>query len=129
VLVDHYTAPGEIRHYVGVQQVADVEGYRNFAFNQVIAYWGVFSVSRRVAFLSWSVVIGSSLVPGLVQAVRFTPALRLGSWRRFLLAQQGIFRAVVKLALGDRARSAISGPDRTAGLGRNQPTVPSVIRK
>jgi len=129
VLVDHYTAPGAIRHYVGVQQVADTEGYRNFAFNHVIAYWGGFSVPRRVAFLVWSVLIGSSLVPGLVQAVRFTPALRLGSWRRCLLAQQGIFQAVVELALGNRARSAISGPDRTASLGRDQPAVPSVIRK
>jgi hypothetical protein len=52
-----------------------------------------------------------------VQAVRFTPALGIGSWRRFLLAQQGIYLAVVKLALRDRVRSPM------ASLGRDRPAV------
>lgn len=38
----------------------------------------------------WSVVAPA---PGLLQAVRLTPALRGDAWRRFLLTQQGAVAA------------------------------------
>jgi glycosyltransferase involved in cell wall biosynthesis len=90
VLVDHYASQrAEVRHYVGVAAVNDASVFRDFAYNQVISIWHALSPLRRGVFFVWSVLIGTGVFPGLIQAVRFTPKLGVHSWRRFLIAQQG----------------------------------------
>jgi GT2 family glycosyltransferase len=90
VLVDHYASQrAEVRHYVGVSAVNDALVFRDFAYNQVISIWHALSPLRRAAFFFWSVLIGTGVFPGFVQAIRFTPKLGIHSWRRFVIAQQG----------------------------------------
>jgi GT2 family glycosyltransferase len=94
VLVDHYEGPREeIRYYALTIPVQDVEGFRDLAFNEVVARWDHLSVVRRVVFLVWSMAVGVSICPGLVQAIRFSPRMGWASWRRFWIAQQGIVAA------------------------------------
>jgi GT2 family glycosyltransferase len=101
VLVDHYEgAREEIRYYTATIPVADAEGFRNFAYNGVVAMWDEFSPIRRVAFLTWSFFLGTRVCPGLVQAVRFTPIMGLASWKRFWIAQEGLFGAARDFLLG-----------------------------
>jgi glycosyltransferase involved in cell wall biosynthesis len=89
-VVDHYASQrAEVRHYVGVTAVNDASVFRDFAYNQVISIWQALSPLRRAAFFVWSVLIGTGVFPGLIQAIRFTPKLGVDSWRRFLIAQQG----------------------------------------
>jgi cellulose synthase/poly-beta-1,6-N-acetylglucosamine synthase-like glycosyltransferase len=89
-VVDHYASQRtEARHYVGVVAVNDASAFRDFAYNQVISIWHALSPLRRGAFFVWSVLIGTGVFPGLIQAFRFTPSLGVHSWRRFLIAQQG----------------------------------------
>ncbi len=90
VLVDHYASQrAEVRHYVGVSAVNDALEFRDFAYNQVISIWHALNPLRRAAFFVWSVLIGTGVFPGFIQALRFTPKLGIHSWRRFLIAQQG----------------------------------------
>jgi GT2 family glycosyltransferase len=94
ILVDHYEGPREeIRYYALTIPVKDVDGFRNLAFNEVVARWDHLSVVRRVVFLAWSMAVGVRICPGLVQAIRFTPTMGWASWRRFWIAQQGIAAA------------------------------------
>ncbi len=96
--VNHYRGKrSETRHYSGVAAVTDLAGFRDFAYNEVIGLWGAFSPLRRVAFMAWSLLIGTGVCPGFVQALRFTPKLGLNSWKRFVLAQQGKWRAFLDL--------------------------------
>ncbi len=90
VVVDHYASQrAEVRHYVGVSAVNDATVFRDFAYNQVISIWHALSPLRRTAFFAWSVVVGTGVFPGFIQAIRFTPKLGMHSWRRFVIAQQG----------------------------------------
>ena len=90
VLVDHFSGRREeVRHYATVAAVTDQRGFKDFAFNEVVALWDELSPARRAAFVAWSVLVGTRVCPGLAQAVRFTPRLGLASWQRFRLAQQG----------------------------------------
>lgn len=95
ILVDHFSGRrSEPRHYVEVAAVRDVQGFRDFAFNEVVALWNEFPPWRRGVFLVWSFLVGTRVCPGVVQAVRFTPQLGFASWRRFALAQQGKLEAL-----------------------------------
>jgi cellulose synthase/poly-beta-1,6-N-acetylglucosamine synthase-like glycosyltransferase len=99
-VVDHY--PGrraEVRHYGGVMAIKDPTAFQNFAYNEVLGIWGALSPLRRVFFFVWSVLIGTGVCPGFVQAIRFTPHLGLQSWRRFFIAQQGKLHAFRDLAI------------------------------
>ena len=102
VLVDHYLGRrDEVRHYGGVMALKDEEGFRNFAFNEVMALWDKLPPARRLAFFLWSILVGTGVCPGLVQAIRFTPRLGRMSWHRFFVAQQGkllAFRQLVAQA-------------------------------
>ena len=90
VLVDHFSGKRqETRHYATVAAVTDQRGYKDFAYNEVVALWDELSPSRRVAFVAWSFLVGTRVCPGVVQAIRFTPRLGRASWQRFSLAQQG----------------------------------------
>ncbi len=90
VVVDHFSGSREeVRHYVAVAAVHDVQGFRDWAFNEVVALWDELPPWRRGVFAAWSLLVGTRVCPGLVQAVRFTPRLGFASWQRFLLAQRG----------------------------------------
>jgi glycosyltransferase involved in cell wall biosynthesis len=100
VLVDHYEGSREEpRYYGGTMPVSDAVAFRNFAYNGVVAFWEEFSPLRRFVFLLWSALIGTRVCPGFIQAIRFTPSMKFGSWYRFWLAQQGILSAYADLLL------------------------------
>ena len=94
-VVDHYQAVREEkRHYDGIARIADPGPYVDFAYNEVIGIWDSLSSLRKIAFVGWSVLIGTGVCPGLMQAIRFTPRLGVQSWYRFYLAQKGKLEAV-----------------------------------
>lgn len=97
-IVDHYqSVRDEERHYGGIVRITDPAPFVDYAYNEVIGIWDSLSSVRRMAFVLWSVLIGTGVCPGLVQAVRFTPRLGGQSWYRFYLAQKGKFAAIVGL--------------------------------
>jgi GT2 family glycosyltransferase len=101
VVVDHYEgARTEPRYYSQTMAVKEASGFRNFAFNGVVALWDEMSWLRRAVFLAWSALVGTRVCPGLVQAIRLTPKLGRASWSRFVIAQQGIAQACWFLARG-----------------------------
>ena len=99
--VDHYASRREEpRHYVNVQPLTDERSFREFAYNDILAIWLALKGVRKLAFITWTVLVGTGVCPGFVQAVRFTPKLGGASWRRFYIAQQGKFEAFRDLLLG-----------------------------
>jgi GT2 family glycosyltransferase len=101
VLVDHFAAPRtEPRDYVTIGRISDTASFANHSFNMVIAIWDDLSPLRRFAFAAWSLLVGTGVCPGLVQAVRYTPKLGLHAWKRFLVAQRGMF-AAYRMLLAD----------------------------
>jgi GT2 family glycosyltransferase len=97
-VVDHYAAVrDEARHYVEVKALADEQSFREFSYNDIVSIWPALSGARRAAFVCWSVLVGTGVCPGLVQAIRYTPRLGAASWRRFFVAQQGKFMAFREL--------------------------------
>ncbi len=89
-VVDHYASQrAEARLYVGVSAIQNDAEFRGFAYNQVLSIWVALSPLRRLVFFVWSLLVGTGVFPGLIQAIRFTPQLGVQSWRRFLIAQQG----------------------------------------
>lgn len=88
VLVDHYEgARDEVRHYAG-QGSADWSGFSDSVYNQLVAVWDSLSPGRRVLSMVYFALVGTRATPGLVQAIRFTPALGWRSWMRFFVAQK-----------------------------------------
>ncbi len=116
VMVDHYEGPrDDTRHYSSTMPVKDVEGFRDFAYNGVVAIWDEFSIFRHLVFLVWSMLIGVRVCPGLVQAIRFTPKMGpRASWHRFWIAQQGIVSAYANLIRARRNRAANQQPETRA---------------
>ena len=115
VLVDHFSGDRtETRHYAVVAAVTDRHGFQDLAYNEVIALWDEMPPARRAGFMAWSLLVGTRVCPGLVQAVRFTPQLGFASWQRFLLAQQGKLQAWKDLraeaAASKAPASKASGP-------------------
>ncbi|MDT7814478.1 MAG: hypothetical protein QOJ51_2307 [Acidobacteriaceae bacterium] len=99
--VDHYAAQREeARHYVDVQALTDERSFREFAYNDILSIWLAFKGVRKIAFITWTILVGTGVCPGFVQALRFTPRLGGASWRRFYLAQQGKFEAFRDLLFG-----------------------------
>jgi GT2 family glycosyltransferase len=99
--VDHYaTQRDEARHYVDVQALTDERLFREFAYNDTLSLWLALKGVRKLAFITWTILIGTCVCPGFVQALRFTPRLRGASWRRFYVAQQGKFEAFRDLLFG-----------------------------
>jgi GT2 family glycosyltransferase len=100
-VVDHYAVPrDEARHYVDVQALTEEKSFREFAYNDILSIWPALQGVRKVAFITWTVIVGTRVCPGFVQALRFTPRLGSASWRRFYIAQQGKFEAFRDLLLG-----------------------------
>ena len=83
VAVEHYPAPRqEPRHYAAIACSRDKGGLFDLAYNEVIALWDGFGPVGRLVYMTWSVLIGTGGSPGIVQAIRYTPRLGAGSWRR-----------------------------------------------
>ena len=100
IVVDHFLGKREeVRHYADIAAVKDRTGFQNFAFNEVVAVWDELPAGRLFAFALWSLMVGTGVCPGLLQAVRFTPRLGISSWQRFALAQAGKLHAFVELGL------------------------------
>jgi GT2 family glycosyltransferase len=99
--VDHYAAHREeARHYVDVQALTDEKSFRDFAYNDTLSIWPALQGLRKVAFITWTIMVGTRVCPGFIQALRFTPKLRGASWHRFYVAQQGKFEAFRDLLFG-----------------------------
>lgn len=99
VQVDHFPGTSEqVRHYVQVAAVQDHEGFDALMYNEVLALWDEFSPTRRLVFAGWSLLIGTRIAPGMIQAIRFTPRLGLASWQRFLMTQRAKFGAMRELS-------------------------------
>ncbi len=109
IVVDHYLGKREeTRHYADIATVKDRNGFRNFAFNEVVAVWDELPAGRLLAFAVWSFMAGTGVCPGFLQAIRFTPRLGVSSWQRFALAQTGKLDAFIELGL--RQRGVPHGP-------------------
>jgi cellulose synthase/poly-beta-1,6-N-acetylglucosamine synthase-like glycosyltransferase len=112
VLVDHYEGVREeARHYSGIAPVTDPEAFKEGAYNWAINLWDEFSPLQHAAFLTWNVLVGTRIAPGLVQALRFTPSLGRASWYRFWLTQQATWEAYRDLLLS-RGPQPAADPDR-----------------
>lgn len=104
-VVDHYAARrDEDRYYVDVRPLTNETSFREFAYNDILSIWLALKGIRKVAFMLWTVSVGTCVSPGLLQAIRFTPRLRGASWRRFYVAQQGKFEAFRDLLLSKDVR-------------------------
>lgn len=106
VLVDHFPAlREEARHHAYVEPLTDEGLFRDFAYNDTLSLWLALGGVRRLAFVTWTVLIGTCVCPGFVQAVRFTPQLGGASWRRFYIALQGKLQAIWDLLFDKGFRS------------------------
>jgi hypothetical protein len=98
IMVDHYVAGRhEPRHYDSVEPVVDFKGFSDHAFNSAVAIWDDLTLPRRIAYVLWSLLVGTRICLGVVQAVRLTPKLGLTSWSRLFSAQSGLFQAYGQL--------------------------------
>ena len=103
IAVDHFLGRREeTRHYADIATVKDRQGFRNFAFNEVVAVWDELPAGGLIAFALWSLAVGTGICPGFLQAVRLTPRLGAASWQRFALAQSGKLDAFIELGLRQR---------------------------
>jgi GT2 family glycosyltransferase len=100
-LVYHFAGRPEQRAYSSVKAFVP-EDVTNTAFNLVIALWGELSPPRRIAFIIWSLLIGTRTDPGFLQAVRYTPSLGIAVWRRTRLTLKGKLTAV-RMLMGSPA--------------------------
>ena len=125
VALDHYAARrDEVRHYVGGRELADPDGYYDFCFNSVVAVWPYLPPLRRAAHAAWSVAVGISLRPGLVQVARLWPTQRVTAFRRFRIAQRAHWDA--SWLMVRKTRDA--APETPPGAGRLDPRTMDATR-
>nr|WP_081490621.1 glycosyltransferase family 2 protein [Terriglobus roseus] len=100
VVLDHYEGDREeLRHYAGMMPIKDGDAFGEMTYNWVVAIWDHISVPRHVLHIIWQVLVGTRARFGLLQALRFLPALKGASWQRFWYTQKALFRAYVHLGL------------------------------
>jgi glycosyltransferase involved in cell wall biosynthesis len=110
VVLDHFAfRRAEPRPYVAGGGLPDPLGYRDSAYNLVLALWDALGPARRGAFVLWSLLVGTRLYPGLAQALRLTPAEGLSAWRKFALCQHGSLAACAMLLAAPRRRAPGAG--------------------
>ena len=120
VTLDHYAATrAEVRHYVGTRALADPDGYYDFCFNSVVAVWPYLTPPRRAVHAAWSVAVGISLRPGLVQLARLWPRQRGTAFRRFAIAQRAHWDASRLMLRQPTPRATADAPAMNAvGAGQ-----------
>ena len=115
VLLEHYAGwREEPRYYVGGTKLADSAGFFDNCFNNAVALWGSLTPVRRVAYAVWVLLVGTRVLPGLVQAVRMTPGEGGAAWRKLLLCQRAHLAAY----------SLLLRPARVSGGGRGDGASP-----
>jgi (heptosyl)LPS beta-1,4-glucosyltransferase len=105
IAVDHYEGDRRTEDRVGYFD-SSMEAVFNSSYNEALILWEHFSPLQRMLYGLWSFLIGSRQVPGLVQALRFTPQFGGLAWRRFWRTQQGKWAAV--FSGSDSSRSDVS---------------------
>ena len=105
--VEHYVRDNPAgRPYGGVDRLTNVNSFRDFSYNEVLALWDTLSPVQRGIFVLWSLLVGTGVCPGIAQVLRYLPTLKFDSFRRFLIAQQGKFSAVFDLTFAPAVRAA-----------------------
>jgi GT2 family glycosyltransferase len=112
VLVYHYAGRADKRAYSAVSKAVEPAEIQDAAYNMVIALWDGLSPFRRLAFIIWSFLFGTKVEPGLAQAVRYSRALGVESWRRFFFAQKGRWTAYRDMIAQSSARTRYKILDR-----------------
>ncbi len=99
VAVDHFLAP---RFDEDQRNSFNELALRNMAFNEALLRFEDVGTAERLLYFLWAAVIGTSVLPGFVQAVRFFPVLRMLALKRFIVCIQGRAQA-----WGAAGRSAV----------------------
>jgi hypothetical protein len=89
VLVYHFAGRPDQRAYSSIAASVNCHDLSDAAFNSVIALWDKLTPACRAVFVVWSILVGTGVEPGLLQAMRFTPRLGSIAWRRFWWVQRG----------------------------------------
>ena len=81
VALDHYSGKrDEPRHYSGIVKTVNGNGLRDYAHNEVVCLWNAIDTTPRwVIYAAWSVLVGTKVSPGLLQAILLTRQLGLAS--------------------------------------------------
>ncbi len=115
-LVYHYQGTREeARHYSGVATIVDPQSFKDFAYNEVLSIWDSLYKTQKMVFVGWSLLVGTRVCPGLVQAIRFTPSMGRQSWYRFGLAMRAkgeALRDLFRVAINSRRKRPV--PSRAA---------------
>jgi hypothetical protein len=107
VLVDHYEGRRQdLRHYSSLQ-VTDLQGFEDYVHNLNVATWDSLSPMGHLASFLFFFFVGTRIMPGILQAVRFTPELGWGSWLRFAHAQKGRISALHTVSRSKTAKVSL----------------------
>ncbi len=94
VLLDHYAFRTDApRPYVAGGGLPDPLGYADSGYNMGLTVWDALGPLRRLALVPWSLLVGTRLYPGLLQALRLTPREGWVAWRKFALYQRASLSA------------------------------------
>ena len=118
VAMDHYSGMrDEPRHYSGIVGTVDGNGLRDFAHNEVVFVWSAIDTRlRRLAYVTWSVLVGTKVAPGLLQAILLTRRLGLVSWIRLVHIQRGKLAGLVTMLSNRDGPASLANPKpRNAG--------------
>jgi cellulose synthase/poly-beta-1,6-N-acetylglucosamine synthase-like glycosyltransferase len=95
-----------VDHHLGIRWDAprthvlvDPRQHFDRGYNEMVA-WTALPRLRRAVYVAWSLAVGTRTSPGLVQAIRFTPAIGLAAWTRMLHFQRGKLLALWRLFRG-----------------------------
>jgi GT2 family glycosyltransferase len=118
VAVDHYAhRPEAPRYYSSIAVGKDLTGLYDCGHNEVVAIWPNLTPIGRAAYVPWSFLVGTGASPGIVQAIRYTPRLGFGSWRRFAAAQRGKAAGLATIFSNGRGDRPLPGrASRASGL-------------
>jgi cellulose synthase/poly-beta-1,6-N-acetylglucosamine synthase-like glycosyltransferase len=91
VAVDHYPAS---RFDADRRNQFDFDAYSNAAYNQTIIMISFLAKGSCVAYLLWSILIGTSGCFGILQMIRFIPSEQNLALRKCIAAMLGHFQAL-----------------------------------
>jgi cellulose synthase/poly-beta-1,6-N-acetylglucosamine synthase-like glycosyltransferase len=90
ILVDHHPAA----RAAGDHRTDDRPGViTDLSYNEALSILDYFARSRRLVFMIWAFMVGTSGAPGLAVVLRDLTAGRPRAWSRFAAAQRGRLRA------------------------------------
>jgi GT2 family glycosyltransferase len=86
VAVDHYPS---LRHDEDQRGVFHPKALVNAVHNETLALLKHMKGIQRPVFLAWSILIGTSSAPGIIQFMRFWPRERQVAWKKLLASFRG----------------------------------------